>query len=113
MWIFLLRPTLRFPARLPDDHYLFTTHPAYNRNSQAGNPAGRSSRRTARKTSYYFVSNVFLGKEQPRLTFDDGLDVVRMLMTAYMSAEQEKTLAFPPRGLDKFVPAVAKGEWKP
>jgi predicted dehydrogenase len=55
----------------------------------------------------------FLGKETPRLTFDDGLDVVRILMTAYQSAELGKTLDFPPRGLEKFVPAVARGEWKP
>jgi predicted dehydrogenase len=60
----------------------------------------------------HFV-RVFLGKEAPRLTFDDGLEVVRMLMTAYQSAEQGRTLAFPPRGLDRFVPAVARGEWNP
>jgi predicted dehydrogenase len=60
----------------------------------------------------HFV-RVFLGKEEPRLTFDDGLEVVKMLMTAYQSAEQGKTLDFPPRGLDKFVPAVARGEWNP
>jgi predicted dehydrogenase len=60
----------------------------------------------------HFV-RVFLGVEKPRLTFDDGLDVVKMLMTAYQSAESGKTLAFPPRGIDKFVPAVAKGTWKP
>jgi predicted dehydrogenase len=60
----------------------------------------------------HFV-RVFLGKEEPLLTFDDGLDVVRMLMTAYQSAEQGKTLEFPPKGLDKFVPKVAKGEWNP
>jgi predicted dehydrogenase len=58
----------------------------------------------------HFV-RVFLGKEAPRLTFDDGVEVVRLLMTAYMSAEQGKTLAFPPKKLEKFVPAVAKGEW--
>jgi predicted dehydrogenase len=60
----------------------------------------------------HFV-RVFLGKEQPKLTFDDGLEVVKVLMTAYQSAEQGKTLDFPPRGLEKFVPAVARGEWKP
>jgi predicted dehydrogenase len=60
----------------------------------------------------HFV-RAFLGKETPRLTFDDGLEVVKILMTAYQSAEQGKTLDFPPRGLDKFVPAVAKGDWKP
>ena len=59
----------------------------------------------------HFV-RAFLGKEKPLLTFDDGLEVVKILMTAYQSAEQGKTLEFPPRGLDKFVPAVAKGEWK-
>ena len=55
----------------------------------------------------------FLGKEQPLLTFDDGVEVVQMLMTAYKSAEEGRTLDFPPRGLDKFRPAVACGEWHP
>jgi len=60
----------------------------------------------------HFV-NVFLGREKPALTFDDGLQVVKVLMTAYMSAEQGRTLDFPPEGIDTFVPAVAKGTWKP
>jgi predicted dehydrogenase len=59
----------------------------------------------------HFV-RVFLGKEKPLLTFDDGLEVVKILMAAYQSAEQGKTLGFPPRGLEKFVPAVARGKWK-
>ena len=59
----------------------------------------------------HFV-RVFLGKEKPRLTFDDGLEVVKILMTAYASAEAGKTLSFPPKDIDKFVPKVAKGEWK-
>jgi predicted dehydrogenase len=55
----------------------------------------------------------FLGKEEtPKLTFDDGVEVVRLLMTAYQSAEQGKTLSFPARGLDSFVPGVAKGTWR-
>ena len=58
-------------------------------------------------------ARVFLGKERPRLTFDDGVEVVRVLMTAYMSAEQGKTLSFPPKGLDRFKPKVAKGTWRP
>ena len=57
-------------------------------------------------------TRVFLGKEEPRLTFDDGVEVVKMLMTAYQSAEQGKTLSFPPKGIEQFVPQVAKGEWK-
>src|SRR6266516_2350188 len=55
----------------------------------------------------HFV-RVFLGRERPELTFDDGLEVVKLLMTAYMSAEQGKTLDFPPAGIERFVPAVAK-----
>lgn len=60
----------------------------------------------------HFV-RVFQGKEKPLLTFSDGVEVVRILMTAYMSAEQGRTLSFPPRGLDEFVPKVAKGTWRP
>src|SRR5277367_5171770 len=60
----------------------------------------------------HFV-RAFLGKEAPRLDFEDGLEVVSLLMAAYMSAEQGKTLDFPPPGLDSFVPAVARGEWRP
>ena len=53
-------------------------------------------------------ARVFLGKETPRLTFHDGLEVVRLLMAAYQSAEQGRTLAFPPEGLDEYIPAVAR-----
>jgi predicted dehydrogenase len=55
----------------------------------------------------------FLEDRQPDLTFDDGLEVVELLMTAYMSAEQGRTLEFRPPGLDTFIPAVARGTWKP
>lgn len=58
-------------------------------------------------------ARAFLGKERPLLTFDDGLEVVRVLMAAYASAEQGRTLEFPPEGLDDFVPAVARGDWRP
>jgi hypothetical protein len=40
------------------------------------------------------------------------VEVVKVLMTAYQSAEQGKTLSFPPKGIEQFVPAVARGEWK-
>jgi predicted dehydrogenase len=60
----------------------------------------------------HFV-RVFQGKARPLLTFDDGLEVVKILMAAYMSAEQGRTLEFPPRGLTGFSPAVARGKWKP
>jgi predicted dehydrogenase len=60
----------------------------------------------------HFV-RAFLGKERPMLTFDDGVEVVKMLMTAYQSAEQGKTVAYPGKGIERFVPAVAKGTWRP
>jgi predicted dehydrogenase len=60
----------------------------------------------------HFV-RAFLGHEEPRLTFADGVEVVRMLMTAYQSAEMGTTLDYPPKGLDRFVPKVAQGKWKP
>jgi len=50
---------------------------------------------------------------QPELNFHDGLEVVELLMTAYMSAEQGRTIDWKPADLDKFVPAVAQGTWKP
>jgi predicted dehydrogenase len=59
----------------------------------------------------HFV-RAFLGKETPQLTFEDGMEVVQLLMAAYQSAEEGRTLAFPPPGLDRFVPAVARGTWK-
>ncbi|MFN8573532.1 MAG: Gfo/Idh/MocA family oxidoreductase [Gemmatimonadaceae bacterium] len=59
----------------------------------------------------HFV-RAFLGKEAPRLTFEDGVEVVKVLMTAYRSAEQGRTLDFPPKGIDKFQPAVALGTWR-
>jgi predicted dehydrogenase len=58
----------------------------------------------------HFVQ-AFLRGEKPALTFDDGLEVVKLLMTAYQSAEQGRTLEFPPKGLEGFVPAVARGAW--
>jgi predicted dehydrogenase len=60
----------------------------------------------------HFV-RVFLGKETPLLTFEDGLEVVKMLMTAYRSAEEGRTLRYPASGVERFVPKVAKGTWKP
>ncbi|MBW3628229.1 MAG: Gfo/Idh/MocA family oxidoreductase [Gemmatimonadetes bacterium] len=60
----------------------------------------------------HFV-RAFLGLEKPRLTFDDGVEVMQMLMTAYQSAEERRTIDYPPPGVDDFIPAVARGTWKP
>ena len=55
----------------------------------------------------------FLAGKRPNENFSDGVNVTELLMTAYMSAEQGKTISFPPPGLDNFIPAVARGEWNP
>lgn len=60
----------------------------------------------------YFVE-CFLEGRQPEENFHDGLEVTKLLMTAYMSAEQERVIDFEPPDLDSFVPAVARGEWNP
>ncbi|HET7273999.1 MAG TPA: Gfo/Idh/MocA family oxidoreductase [Longimicrobiaceae bacterium] len=60
----------------------------------------------------HFVG-AFLRGETPSLTFDDGLEVVKILMTAYKAAEEGRTVEFPPNDLQDFVPAVARGSWKP
>jgi len=59
----------------------------------------------------YFVQ-CFLDGKQPEESFYDGLEVTELLMTAYMSAEQERTIEFRPEGLDSYVPLVAQGLWK-
>jgi predicted dehydrogenase len=58
-------------------------------------------------------ARAFLGKEKARLTLDDGLEVVEILMAAYLSAERGRTVELPSKALDTFVPAVARGKWKP
>jgi predicted dehydrogenase len=60
----------------------------------------------------YFVRH-FLDGVQPEEDFRAGLEVTELLMTAYMSAEQERTLDWKPDGLERYVPPVARGDWKP
>jgi len=60
----------------------------------------------------YFV-NCFLEGRQPEESFYDGLEVTELLMTAYMSAEEDRAIEFKPQGLDDFVPQVARGAWRP
>ena len=54
----------------------------------------------------------FLRKEKPIETFQDGLEVTELLMACYMSAERGERLAWRPRGLDRFVPAVARRAYR-
>ena len=55
----------------------------------------------------------FMNGKRPEENFDDGLEVTRLLMAAYMSAEQGKTIQLPNADIDTFTPAVARGEWNP
>jgi predicted dehydrogenase len=59
----------------------------------------------------YFIQ-CFLDGKQPEESFYDGLEVTDLLMAAYMSAEQGRTVEFKPEALEGYVPAVARGEWK-
>ena len=58
-------------------------------------------------------TRAFLGKEPSRLTFADGLEVVQLLMTAYRSAEERRTLDWAPDAIADYVPPVASGTWRP
>ena len=58
----------------------------------------------------YFVQ-CFLDGKQPAENFHDGLEVTELLMTAYMSAEQERTIAFKPEGLDSYVRPTRSAAW--
>jgi predicted dehydrogenase len=55
----------------------------------------------------------FRAGRRPEENFDDGVAVTDLLMAAYMSAEQGRTVPFPPPDLETFVPAVARGAWNP
>ena len=55
----------------------------------------------------------FLEGKRPEENFSDGVNVAELLMTAYMSAEEGRSIDFPPPNLESFVPAVARGEWNP
>ncbi|MBI9070258.1 MAG: Gfo/Idh/MocA family oxidoreductase [Melioribacteraceae bacterium] len=55
----------------------------------------------------------FLDGKRPKENFSDGVNVTELLMTAYKSAEEERTIEFPPPDLDKFIPKVAQGKWNP
>ena len=55
----------------------------------------------------------FLDGDQPALDFHAGLEVMELLMMAYLSAEEERTIAWKPDGLADFRPAVAQGTWTP
>jgi hypothetical protein len=55
----------------------------------------------------------FLKGETPFSTLEDGLRVTELLMAAYRSAEEGRTIALPSPDLERFIPAVAQGTWNP
>jgi len=55
----------------------------------------------------------FLNRKMPSETWNDGVYIVKLLMTCYMAAEKKKKLSFPPQGLEEFTPQVGKGTWNP
>ena len=55
----------------------------------------------------------FLSGNRPVENFDDGFEVTKLLMAAYMSAEQGRTVKLPCKEIETFIPAVAKGNWNP
>ncbi|PWT92357.1 MAG: dehydrogenase [Blastocatellia bacterium] len=59
-----------------------------------------------------YMVQCFLDGKQPEENFYDGLEITELLMTSYMSAEQERTVEFRPEGLENYVPLVAQGLWK-
>jgi len=60
-----------------------------------------------------YMVRSFLDGVRPWESWDDGVAVTELLMAAYMAAEKDKTVPFPPPGLANFVPAVAQGTWNP
>jgi len=60
-----------------------------------------------------YFTRCFLDGVQPEEDFRAGLEVTELLMTCYMSAEKECAVDWKPEGLERYVPPVARGEWKP
>ncbi len=60
-----------------------------------------------------YFTRCFLDGVQPEEDFRAGLEVTELLMTCYMSAEKECAVDWKPEGLERYVPPVARGDWKP
>ncbi|MEM2239697.1 MAG: Gfo/Idh/MocA family oxidoreductase [Candidatus Bathyarchaeia archaeon] len=60
-----------------------------------------------------YMVDCFINGRRPREDWTDGLLIVQLMMACYMSAEQGKKVKFNPEVLRGFIPAVAKGLWKP
>lgn len=58
------------------------------------------------------ITRSFLQGIQPLESLHNGVDVVELLMAAYLSAQRGETVRFPV-DLESFIPAVALGNWNP
>ena len=47
------------------------------------------------------------------LAYANALETRAEDLARLLTAEQGKTLAFPPKGIEKYLPGVARGTWKP
>jgi predicted dehydrogenase len=50
----------------------------------------------------------FLDGVQPEVNFHAGLEVTELLMTCYMSAEEERVIAWKPQNLQSYIPVPAR-----
>jgi predicted dehydrogenase len=57
--------------------------------------------------------DAFRAGRMPDETWDDGLAVTEVLMACYLSAERGATVTLDDPALPDFVPAVARGAWRP
>jgi predicted dehydrogenase len=60
-----------------------------------------------------YFTQCFSNDTQPEISFYDGLAVTELLMAAYRSAEEDRTIALTPGAFDDFIPSVARGDWNP
>ena len=72
------------------------------------------------ETAYYgyvgenrHVVGCFRRGTAPELSFDDGLEVVRLMMAAYRACETSQAVDPRDPSLESFVPQVARGAWQP
>lgn len=59
------------------------------------------------------MTNAFRRGVMPSESWLDGLLVTRLMMLAYKSAEEGKTIRYSPEAVRGYVPSVAKGTWRP
>ncbi len=60
-----------------------------------------------------YFTDCFLKGETPFCTLEYGARITELLMACYLSAERGQVVSLPSPELESFVPAVARGEWKP